>query len=208
MDLEPLAEPGNAGQARVDDVTDARDRQRGLGDVGGQHDASAGMIAEDLLLVVGRETAIQGEDLGKAVFAAVEKLGRIADLAFAGEEHEDVALVGQLADGVVDGKEVVTVVAFGEWAIADFDRKRAAADLDHGGVEHRGETVDVDRRRGDDDLEVGAAGEERLEITEKEVDRQRAFVRLVDDDRVVAAQVAIAVDFGEQQPVGHQLDRR
>ena len=33
-------------------------------------------------------------------------------------------------------------------------------------------------------------------------------MRLVDDDRVVAAQVAVALHLVEQDPVGHHLDRR
>ena len=35
-----------------------------------------------------------------------------------------------------------------------------------------------------------------------------ALVRLVEDDRVVAAQLAVAVELGEQHAVGHQLDPR
>ena len=35
---------------------------------------------------------------------------------------------------------------------------------------------------------------------------RRPLVRLVDDDRVVAAQVAVALQLGEQDAVGHQLD--
>ena len=33
-------------------------------------------------------------------------------------------------------------------------------------------------------------------------------MRLVDDDRVVAAQLRVVADLREQQPVGHDLDRR
>src|SRR5699024_2513693 len=37
------------------------------------------------------------------------------------------------------------------------------------------------------------------------VDVQRPFVRLVDDDRVIARQQAIAADLGQQDAVGHEL---
>ncbi len=43
LDLESLAEPGDAGEAGVDDVPDAGHRQRRLGHVGGQHDAPTGV---------------------------------------------------------------------------------------------------------------------------------------------------------------------
>src|SRR5690606_32610792 len=39
-----------------------------------------------------------------------------------------------------------------------------------------------------------------------EVDVEAALVRLVHDDRVVARQHAVALDLGEQDAVGHELD--
>ena len=45
-------------------------------------------------------------------------------------------------------------------------------------------------------------------MPEEEVDVQRALVRLVDDDRVVAAQQRIALHLGEQHAVGEKLDDR
>src|SRR3712207_8311665 len=45
------AVPGDARGARVDDVADARDGQRGLGDVGRQHDPPPGVRGEDAVLV-------------------------------------------------------------------------------------------------------------------------------------------------------------
>jgi hypothetical protein len=66
----------------------------------------------------------------------------------------------------------------------------------------------VDGGRRDDHLEVGAAGQEPLEIPEQEVDVQRPLVSLVDDDGVVTGELAIALRLGEQDAVGHQLDAR
>jgi hypothetical protein len=43
------------------------------------------------------------------------------------------------------------------------------------------EALRVDRGRGDDDLEVGPAGQQPLQVAEDEVDVQAALVRLVDD---------------------------
>jgi hypothetical protein len=49
----------------------------------------------------------------------------------------------------------------------------------------------VDGRRGDDDLQVGPARQQLLEIAEQKVDVQAALVRLVDDDRVVGVQIFV-----------------
>jgi hypothetical protein len=71
-----------------------------------------------------------------------------------------------------------------------------------------GEPLRVDGGRGDDDLEVGAAGQQPLQVAEDEVDVQAAFVRLVDDQGVVAPQLAVPLHLGQQDPVGHDLDQR
>ena len=60
--------------------------------------------------------------------------------------------------------------------------------------------------RGDDDLEVGAAPRQLFEVT-PEVDVEAALVRLVDDDRVVAAELAVTLHLGQQDAIGHHLDQ-
>ena len=57
------------------------------------------------------------------------------------------------------------------------------------------------------DLEVGPARQQLLHVRQQEVDVQAALVRLVDDEGVVAPQLAVALDLGEQDAVGHQPDR-
>ena len=54
------------------------------------------------------------------------------------------------------------------------------------------EAVGVDRRRGDDHLQVGPARQDLPQVAEQEVDVQAALVRLVDDQRVVGAQQRVA----------------
>jgi hypothetical protein len=70
-----------------------------------------------------------------------------------------------------------------------------------------GETLGIDGRRGDDQAQVAALLYQRLQITEQEIDVEAALVRLVDDDGVVARQQRIALAFGQQDAVGHHLDR-
>jgi hypothetical protein len=69
------------------------------------------------------------------------------------------------------------------------------------------EPLRVDRRRRDDQLEVGPAGQQLLEVAEQEVDVEAALVRLVDDQCVVSAEHPVVLDLGQQDAVGHHLDR-
>ena len=93
--------------------------------------------------------------------------------------------------------------------VAHLDREGAAAHLDDRRVaEVLGELPGVDRRRGDDQLEVGPLGQQLVQEAEQEVDVQRALVGLVDDDGVVAAQQPVVLDLGQQQAVGDQPHQR
>ena len=74
----------------------------------------------------------------------------------------------------------------------------AAGDLDDRRVaEVPAEAVGVDRRRGDDQLQLGPLRQDPVQAAEQEVDVQAALVRLVDDHGVVAAQQRIGVDLGQ-----------
>ena len=55
-------------------------------------------------------------------------------------------------------------------------------------------------------LRSGRLRQQPLEIPEQEIDVEDALVRLVDDDRVVGLEQAIALRLGEQYAVGHELD--
>ena len=130
------------------------------------------------------------------------------DLALAGQEHQHVAVAGgqALQDRVADGVDVVGGDVLGR-PVADLDRVGPAADLDdRRAAEVRGEPLDVDGRAGDDDPQVGPAGQQAAEVAEQEVDVEAALVGLVDDEGVVAPQVAVPLQLGEQDAVGHHLD--
>ncbi len=177
LDRQPLhlGARGVAGDPRgagVDDVADAGHGQRGLGDVGGEHDAAPGVRLEDAVLLGGGEPGVERQDLDRppgrrTALGVGEGVGGVADLALAGQEDQDVAgvLAAELGDGVEDGLRLVAddrlalVVLLGELderAVADLDRVGAAGDLDDGSRatvavgEVRGEALGVDRRGGDD----------------------------------------------------------
>ena len=92
-------------------------------------------------------------------------------------------------------------------AISHFYRIAAPADLHHRCTGKMfGETLCIKRSRGNDQFEVAPARQDLHEIAEQEVDIERALMRLIEDDSVVFFQQGIALDFGEQYSVRHQLD--
>ena len=158
----------------------------------------------------------------------------VADLALAGQKYEHVAawiLGGDLVDSSDDllgerkgvrvtfpiGRVVrrcrsagkVTLTPFRPFPPTQLDRIRAAFDLhDRRVPEMRGKSRGVDRRRGHDELQVTAPGEQAFQIAEQKIDIETALVRLVQDDRVVRIEPWIGLRFGEQDAVRHELDQR
>ncbi|MCW0379314.1 hypothetical protein NB697_002160 [Xanthomonas sacchari] len=223
VELLPRAVALDPGIAGIDHVADAWHRQRGLGDVGGQHQAPLWAGVEHPILVGVGEPRVQRQHLGLAVLAPFQRMVRIADLAFAGQEHQHVAariqpgdFVDRRHDRLVDRAVAGVVATLGvgllaarllQRPVAHLHRIGAAFNADHRRiVEMRGEARGVDRRRGHDDLQVRALAQQLLQVAEQEIDVEAALVRLVDDDRVVAGQPAVAGDLGQQDAVGHELD--
>jgi hypothetical protein len=139
---------------------------------------------------------------------------RIADLALARQEDQHVAariqagdLVDGRHDGVVDGAFALVFALAFQRAVAHFHRVGAAFDADHRRiVEMLGEAFGIDGGRGDDQFQVRALAQQLLQVAQQEVDVEAAFVRLVDDDRVVVRQPAVTGDLRQQDAVGHELD--
>ena len=140
---------------------------------------------------------------------------RLADLALAGQEDQDVAtraagpqLVHAFGDGVVE----VMVALFLERAPAHLHGVGAARDHDHrrrplGAFEVPGEPLGIDGGRCHHHLEVGAPGQDLLDVAQQEVDVEAALVGLVDDQRVVGLEQRVGLRLGQQDAVRHQLDR-
>ena len=169
LDLGPRRPAADPGEPGVDHAGDAGDGQRGLGDVGGEHDATPGVPLEDAVLLGRGESREQRDDVeaARALGLALEHVRGVADLALPGQEHEDVAgSVGQqLGDGVLDRLGLVpedrlallvVVRLLEQRAVAHLDRVGATGDLDDrrrpsaGVGEVLGEALGVDGRRGDD----------------------------------------------------------
>ncbi len=226
LHLRALAVAADARRAGVDDIADAWDGEGGLGDVGGENDAPARVRSEDPVLLGGGEPTVERHDLRDRQPHPAQRVGRVTYLPLAGEEDEDVAagagvpLGPQLLDGIAHAGDhvaflVLRSVGVDERAVADLDGKGAPGHLDDRRWlparrvgEVVGETLRVDRRRGDDHLELGTPREELSQVAEDEVDVEAALVGLVDDDRVIATQLAVPLHLGQQDPVGHDLDER
>ena len=154
-----------------------------------------------------REAAEERQYVGVAQLFAAQAVGGFADVAFAGEENEDVvaSVLVEFGDGAQDG--VRRVFVFTRRAVADFHRIGAPADVQHRrATEMGGEFLRVDGCRGDDNFEVGPARGETVQVAEEEVDVEAALVRLIDDDDFVFREVRVGKGFGEQHAVGHQFD--
>ena len=144
-----------------------------------------------------------------------QMVGGLADLALAGQEHQDVAAgrpPPELVDGLGDGDVEVALARLLERPPALLDGKQPSRHLDHRrraeiAGEVLREAIGIDGGRGHDDLQIGPARQDLAQVAEQEVDVQRALVGLVDDQCVVGAQQRVALRLGEQDAVGHQLDR-
>src|SRR5471032_160016 len=167
----------------------------------------------------------QRQNFGVLELGLAQHLGGVTNLALARQEHQHIARAAPLAafigsdfiqgseDRLVDGQVVLDAVALlvllqGQLAIPGVHREGTARDLDNRCiVEVLGKTLQVDGRRGDDDFQVGATRQQGFQVAKQEVDVQAAFVGFVDDDRVVAFQVAVVLSFRQQDAVGHQFDQ-
>ncbi len=237
LDLVAVRIALHAREAGIDYVADARHRQRGLGDVGGQHDAARVRPLEHALLVGRRQPREQRQDLGMRRMVLAQRLGRVADLSLARQEHQHVAgaLAAQLVHRVDDAVHQIALglarrllavtpargalgvahrrrALVGDRPVADLDRIEPAAHLDHRrrlrlAAEVAREAVRVDGRRGHDQLQVRPLRQDLAQVAEQEIDVEAAFVRLVDDQRVIRPQQRIGLRLGQQDAVGHQLDR-
>jgi hypothetical protein len=130
----------DARRAGVDDVADARHRQRGFGHVGGQHDAALAVRLEDAVLLGLRQARKQRQHLGVAQRRLVAQVlaqvvGGFADLALAGQEDQDVAAraptAPQLVHAIGDGVVQVVLAALFKRPVAHLHREGAARDHEH-----------------------------------------------------------------------------
>ena len=165
------------------------------------------MSLEHFLLVDRGQPRVQGQCFPTRKFQGIHGLRSIANLSFPGEKDQHVPRGcggRQLPDSRGDGIHFVVLT---NGLVADLHRIGAPGNLhDRRVVEVRGEPGGVDGGGGDDHPEFRATFQELFEIAEQEVDVETAFVGLINDDCVVAFQVAVVGQLTEQHAVGHHLD--
>ncbi len=227
LNFQAAAVTRDAGIAGVDDVPDAGDCQRCLGDIGRQHDTAPAMRSEHLVLFRRRQTGVQRQYLG--ILEVAQSICGITDFAFTRQKHQHVTrrLGLQFMDGVDDRLDFVAdlgahyLVVRVVWIVVSGcghrDFERAIPDLDWMGptghlddrcaTEVCREALRLNGCRRDDHFELRAAGQQLMEVSEQEVDVQAAFMGFIDDEGVVAHQPAIALDLGQQNAIGHQFDQ-
>ena len=215
LDLVAVAVALDAREAGVDHVADARHGERGLGDVGREHDAALLAGLEHAVLLGRRQPrsrAAGSRSWRSPAAAESPAASRISRSPGRNTSTSPGPFAAQLVDRV--GERLLLLVARGvlrvaaHRPVAHLHRVEPARDLDHRRVvEMPRETLGVDGGRGDDHLQVGTCAAQLLEVAQQEIDVEAALVRLVDDDAVVLAQLAVALRLGEQDAVGHQLDR-
>ena len=213
-----MAVPGDAGGARVDHVPDAGHGQRRLGDVGGEHDPPSGVRGEDLVLVGGRQPRVERHDLGAGAASRSASASWVSRISRSPARNTRMSPGPSATSSSTASRTAVTwsrsgsasgVVRVDHRAVAHLDRVGAAGDLDDRRArEVGGHPLDVDRRRGDDELQVGTPRQQLGQVAQQEVDVEAPLVGLVEDDRVVLPQHPVVRDLGEQHAVGHELDQR
>ena len=208
------------GRASVNDVSDARNRERGFRHVGGQHDAPPRMAVEDTVLLGLGQAREQRQHLGAAqhrrmLQVLAQVVGRLADLALAGQKDQDVAALAagpELVHAIGNRIVEIEVLLLLEGLVAHLHRVGAARDHDHRrrpvlAFKVLGKALGIDGGRGHDHLEVRTLGQDLPYIAQQKIDVQAALVGFIDDQRVVGAQQRIGLGLGQQNAVRHQLDR-
>ena len=170
IELLPRAVALDARAARIDDVMDARHRQRGFGDVGREHDAAlaarAGTRGPGRAPTAARTAAALrcARYLRRSSAWCASRISRSPgrNTSMSPQRMRSRAISSQRARAIAGrstrcARPSSVALAF-QRAVAHLDRIAAPFDVDHRRVvEMLGEARGVDRRRGDDDLQVAAA---------------------------------------------------
>ncbi len=173
------------------------------------------MRLEDALLIACRQSGKQRQHFSAVQTGLLQLVRGLANMLLTRQKDEGVGPPAPLAvefahgfDDTFGQRKVCRVfIVAHQGPVAHLHRVAAAGHLDHRrSVEKRREFARIDRGRSDDHPQIGAAGRQSLDDPQQQVDVQAALVCLIDDQGVVASQGAVALEFLQQDPVGHQFD--
>ncbi len=179
------------------------------------------MGLKNLILLGLREPRKQRQHLGIAQHGLVRQVlaqvvGGLADLALARQKNQDVpmhrAASPELVHPIGNGLVEPVVAAFFKRPKTLLHRKGAARHQQHGRRPLAGgkvvrKALRIDGGRGDDHLQIGPTRQQLAQVAQQKVNVQAALVGLVNDDGVVGPQQRVGLGFGQQNAVGHELDR-
>ena len=205
LDLAAITIAFDTRLPRINHIANSWDRHRGFCHVGGQHDSSpmAPIRTKDFHLVAGGQPREQGQYLHRLALRRrarwmPAKVGLdLANLALTGQEHQHItrALAPDFVNCLTNrfGQFNRILVSYDlRWTPPDLDREQSPRNLNHRGrlarrTKMRRKSLRVDRCRSDDEPKIITTFNKAFEVSEQEVDVQTAFMRLIDDDRVVFA---------------------
>ena len=199
-----------ARKAAVNDDAHAIDRDRGLGDGGGEHDLAPapGRRTDCSVLRAAFHRTEERHDIGIGRDPVSQPLGRALDLAPSGKEGQDAAALGGECIEYGAGNRVLDRRAGGALAVADIDGKAAAMAFDDRRAAHYACNAGaVDGRRHDQDRQVFTqAGLYVERQRQAEIAVERAFVELVEQHRRYAGQFRVVENHGGEHALGHHQD--
>jgi hypothetical protein len=203
QEASPLVVAGLPHEPAVDHDADAWERDRGLGDVGREHDLAPGRGLEGPLLLGHRQPAMELEDL--EIVAAGERPGGGPDLGLPRKEHQHVA---RITAGSVEGAREAPLEAARvgqQGAIGDvacFHGEPPDVGVEVGPVDVGGDAGPVERRAHQDEPGPAPLAQER----EQQIELERALVELVEHDGVERARALEPAPAPERDAGGGEED--
>ena len=204
----PGIEPRRAAETAIHNNAHPRHGQRGLGDRGGKHHAPGLCRAQRPILLGRRQFAVQRQHQGTAI---AECLLGATYFAHAGQEGEDVALVGCQggADGAGAGLRQVARAGDVALGVLDVDGELAAGALDHRPVEQGLQARAVCGGRHREQAQFGAQAALQIQAEgQRQIGIQAALVHFIKNHARDAFEARIALETAHQQALGNHFDTR
>ena len=206
--------PSDSCQTNIDDCANRGHCQRCFRHVCRADDPAGRACAKYALLRSHRKAGIEGQHLAvrKHAFKAANAG---ADLTLPGKKDERVTIVsGQpicLPDRFnhcsADGVRAFQINR--RRRVRDLDREGPSRYFDHGhAAEVFGEPLSVDRRRCNDQSQFRPPDQEAVDHPKQKVDVDAAFMRFIENHRVVPFEPWISPQMREQHAIGHDCDER
>ncbi|OQC73410.1 MAG: hypothetical protein BWX45_00493 [Deltaproteobacteria bacterium ADurb.Bin002] len=164
-------------------------------------------------LLSGGKPRKQGQNKTRTAFG--EAFTGFADILLRGQENQNILKAPLALQILHTGHGFIDIGRFALFLFgriqrppANLHRVHSARDFDNRRpVKRLCEFCGVDGGGRDDHLQVFSFLQQVSQIPQNEIDVQAAFVRFIDDDRIVGQQIPISGSFRKQDAVGHDPDQ-